>query len=312
MIRAAPSSGSAAAVATGLVYGALGSDTGGSIRIPAAQCGIVGLKPTFGRISLHGAVTLAWSLDHLGPLTRTVGDAALLLTVLAGFDPQDLRTRPVPDPLLHTLEAGARGLRIGVLRDDGSGRTLGPPDVLAAWQAGLAALERDGAELVEIDLPEIADLRVLNTTILALEAVAYHEPTLRTRLDDYGEFMRQRILSSYVHGPDTFVRAQQARAVARRRCMAIFAQVDLLSLPTMPGGAPLLGVPASTAFTAPFNVLGWPAITVPVGLTDGGLPLGLQLAGKPWDEGTVLRAARVVEADGPWQERTPPGYAGTH
>ena len=124
--------------------------------------------------------------------------------------------------------------------------------------------------------------------------------------------MRQRILSSYVHGPDTFVRAQQARAVARRRCMAIFAQVDPLSLPTMPGGAPLLGVPASTAFTAPFNVLGWPAITVPVGLTDSGLPLGLQLAGKPWDEGTVLRAARVVEADGPWQGRTPPGYAGTH
>ena len=292
------SSGSAAAVADGLVYGALGSDTGGSIRIPSALCGIVGLKPTFGRISLHGTITLAWSLDHLGPLTRSVTDAALMLELLAGHDPRDPRTRGVPTRAYARpadLEAGVKGLRIGVLGDDGSGRALGTADVLAAWRAGLAVLEQNGATLVEIDLPEMETIRALNGTVLVLEAAAYHQPMLRERPGDFGEFPRQRVLAAYAYGPGAFIRAQQARAAIRQRFNAIFDQVDLLSTPTLRYGAPALGVPASTAFTAPFNTLGWPAITVPVGLTAERLPLGLQLAGRPWDEATVLRAARVVE-----------------
>ena len=299
------SSGSGAAVAAGLVFAALGTDTGGSIRIPSSLCGIVGIKPTFGRVSLHGAVTLAWSLDHAGPMARTVTDAALLLDVLAGYDPRDPRTRQVLVPVVANLEAGVKGLRVGVVRNDGSGRALGTPETVAAWQKGLATLAAAGAELVEIDLPELEDLRVLNSAILALEAATFHEPLLRERLDDYGEFMRHRILAGYGFAPDAFVRAQQIRAVVRRHCLALFDRVDLVSTPTMPYGAPILGTPASTAFTAPFNTLGWPAITLPVGLTAEGLPLGLQLAGRPWDEATILRAARVVETAIAW-----PGLVG--
>jgi aspartyl-tRNA(Asn)/glutamyl-tRNA(Gln) amidotransferase subunit A len=299
------SGGSAAAVAAGLASAALGSDTGGSIRIPASLCGIVGIKPTFGRVSLYGATTLAWSLDHAGPLARTVTDAALLLDVLEGYDPRDPRTLQVMVPVVSNLDAGVKGLRIGVVGNDGTGRDLGTPEVVAAWRKGLATLAAAGAELVEIDLPELEDLRVLNSAVLALEAATFHEPTLKTRLDDYGEFMRHRILAGYGYAPDAFVRAQQMRAIVRRRCMALFDRIDLLSTPTMPYGAPALGTPASTAFTAPFNILGWPAVTLPVGLTADGLPLGLQLAGRPWDEATVLRAARVVEDGIAW-----PGLAG--
>jgi aspartyl-tRNA(Asn)/glutamyl-tRNA(Gln) amidotransferase subunit A len=293
------SSGSAASVAAGIVYAALGSDTGGSIRIPAALCGVVGLKPTYGRISLHGAVTLSWSLDHLGPLTRTVADAALLLDVLAGHDPRDTRTRPAAAPAaLATVENGVRRLRVGVLRDDGSGAALASPAGLAAWRAGLDALASAGAELVEVDIPEFEQLRTVQGVVIAIEAATFHEPWLRERLDDYGEFMRQRVLSSYAYGSRAFVQGQQARAVLRRRCMALFERVDLISTPSQPGVAPELSVPASTALTNPFNQLGWPAISVPVGRDSAGLPFGMQIAGRPWDDALVLRAARVVEQAG--------------
>jgi len=141
-------------VADGGVFGALGSDTGGSIRMPASFCGIVGLKPTFGRVSLYGADPLSWSLDHLGPLTRSVEDAAIFLAVLAGYDPRDIRTRPNSDFVAPAnLHGGVKGLRIGVLRNDGSGKALASDDVLAGWQAANAALAGQGATLVEIDLP---------------------------------------------------------------------------------------------------------------------------------------------------------------
>ena len=155
------SSGSAVAVATGMVYAALGSDTGGSIRIPASLCGVVGLKPTYGRCSLAGAVSLAWSLDHAGPLTRTVGDAALLLEALAGHDPADPRTRPDSQWVFDRaqLDHAPECLRIGVLRDDGSGRPLGTADVVSAWQAGIRTLADSGCEVVEIDMPELESLR---------------------------------------------------------------------------------------------------------------------------------------------------------
>ncbi|MGI8552237.1 MAG: amidase, partial [Dehalococcoidia bacterium] len=293
------SSGSGASVAAGLVFAALGSDTGGSIRIPASLCGLVGLKPNYGRVSLYGAVTLSWSLDHLGPLTRSVADAAIMLAALEGYDSRDIRTRP-STPVDVNLDEGVRGLRIGVLGDDGSGMPLATPETLAAWRAGLDALKRQGAELVPIDLPETQALRIVSGVILVQEATAYHERSLRERPHDYGEFARQRLLAAYAYGPGAFVRAQQARRVLRRRFDAIFDQVDLLSTPTMPAGAPPLGVPAPVTFTNPFNALGWPAITVPVGLTSDRLPLGLQLAGKPWDDAIVLRAAHIVEAEGPW------------
>ncbi|HWE62498.1 MAG TPA: amidase [Chloroflexota bacterium] len=297
------SSGSAAAVAAGLVYGALGTDTGGSIRIPGSLCGIVGLKPTYGRCSLFGCVSLAWSLDHIGPLARSVADAALLLEALAGHDTRDPRTRAGSSWRLDArhLETGVRGLRVGVVRDDGSGRTLGTPEALAAWQAGLRALESQGAQLVELDLPQLEALRTLNSTILVLEALTYHQSALRTRLSDFGPFPRRRVLHGLAHGPLAFVQASQLRGALRRACDQIWERVDLLSTPTMPYAAPLLGTPATTTFTGPFNCLGWPALTVPVGRDAADLPFGLQLVGRPWDEATVLRAGRVVELYGPWR-----------
>ncbi len=292
------SSGSGSAVADGMVFAALGTDTGGSIRIPAAQCGLVGLKPTFGRVSLYGGVTLAWSLDHLGPMTNTVADAALMLEVLAGYDARDPRTRQQPLTGLDRLEAGVKGMRIGVLGENGTGQPLATPEALAAWRSGLETLARNGAELIPLDLPEINDLWMLNGALIGIEAATYHEPMLRERLSDFGEFMRQRVLAAYAYGPTTFVRIQQIRINLRRYFDSLFDKIDLLSTPTMPSAAPLLGTPASTMFTGPFNLLGWPAITVPVGKTAAeNLPLGLQLIGKPWDEATVLQAARVIEAE---------------
>jgi aspartyl-tRNA(Asn)/glutamyl-tRNA(Gln) amidotransferase subunit A len=290
------SSGSAAAVADGMVFAALGSDTGGSIRIPAANCGVVGLKPTHGMASLAGAVTLSWSLDHLGPLARSVADAAIMLEVIAGRDPRDGRTlRPAPAFRAGGLDGSARGLRVGLLGDDGTGKPLADAETLAAVRRGAEALRDAGAELVEIDIPEIEALRVISPVILAMEAAAFHTPNLRARLDDYGEFMRQRILAAFVYGPATFVAAQQARAALRQRMAAIFQQIDILALPSVPGLAPALGVPSATTFTSPFNCLGWPAISIPAGRSAAGLPLALQLVARPWEEPALLRAAHAAE-----------------
>lgn len=302
------SSGSTAAVNAGIVYMGLGSDTGGSIRIPASNCGVVGLKPTFGRVSLYGAVPLSWSLDHLGPITRTVTDAALTLDALAGHDPRDIRTRQRPaQPYSASVDGGVRRLRVGVVRSDGRDGPLASPEVLQAWQAGLEALRAEGAELVEIDLPELEELRYASGAILSIEAGTYHRARLRDRLQELGPFPRARLLSGFAYGQLTYVQAQQRRSVLRGRLEALFERLDVISTPTMPDPAPELGVNSAVTYTSPFNCLGWPCITVPVGLAPGRLPIGLQLAARPWDEPTVLRAARAVEAAGPWQGKRPEG-----
>jgi aspartyl-tRNA(Asn)/glutamyl-tRNA(Gln) amidotransferase subunit A len=295
------SSGSAAAVADHMVPAALGTDTGGSIRIPASFCGLVGLKPTYGRLSLAGGVSLAWSLDHLGPLTRSVEDAAIILDALSGYDPRDARTRKLTDTplapgLVGAASRGLAGTRIGVLRDDGSGRSLGSDEALAAWKAGLDVLAAAGAVLVDLDLVELQSLRSLNSTILAIEAATFHLPTLRSRLADYGDFLRLRLLAGLAYGPTDFIRAQQGHLVLRHRCDEIFDRIDVLSMPTMAGEAPCLGTPARLTFTSPFNLLGWPAISIPSGRGKEGLPLGMQLVAKPWDEAGLLQVAAVAEA----------------
>jgi len=304
------SSGSAAAVAAGLAYAALGSDTGCSIRTPSALCGLVGLKPTHGRISLAGAITLSWSLDHLGPMVRSVRDAALLLNLLAGYDPRDIRTRrgAIPDFTVG-LEAGVRGLRIGAVRDDGSPGDPPTPEATAAWEAGLDALREAGAEIIDLALPELEDLRVVGSAIIGLEALTYHEPTLRNRPQDLGQFPRDRLMVAYAYGPNADVQAQQMRAMLRARLDRLWERIDLLSTPALAYGAPPLGEPRSnTRFMIPFNALGWPAIVVPSGLTSDGLPLATQIIGRSWDEATVLRAARAVERFGPWGGRRPGGF----
>lgn len=303
------SSGSAAAVAAGLAYLALGSDTGCSIRTPSALCGLVGLKPTHGRISLAGAVTLSWSLDHLGPMVRSVRDEALALNLLAGHDPRDLRTRrgAIPD-FAAALDrpGGVRGLRIGAVRDDGS--PLGPPDAeaTAAWEAGLAALREAGATILDLDLPELEELRIIGSALIGMEALTYHEPHLRDRPQDLGPFPRDRLTIAYAYGPNSYVQAQQVRAVLRARLDTLWERVDLLSTPAVAYGAPELGDPrTNTRYSIPFNCLGWPALVVPSGLTAAGLPLSTHLIGRPWDEATVLLAGEAVERHGPWGGRHP-------
>jgi Asp-tRNA(Asn)/Glu-tRNA(Gln) amidotransferase A subunit family amidase len=300
------SSGSGAAVASSLIFGATGSDTGGSIRMPSAACGIVGLKPTFGRVSARGAVTLSWSLDHIGPMTRTVRDAAIMLDVMAGFDSGDPRTRRVPaGRCASQVDDGVAGLRVAVVSDDGGG-PLGTPAVLEGMKQGVAALEAAGATIDEIAIPELVDLSVLYGALLVIEAAAYYEPFLRDCPDDLGEFARDRLLGAYAYAPTTFVSASQARASLRRRIEERLTGYDLVIVPGMPHEAPPLGiVESNTRFTGPFNALGWPAIVVPTLIGENNLPVSIQIAARPWLEPWVLRAANVIERDGPWKGRMP-------
>lgn len=290
------SSGSAVATAAGMVYAALGSDTGGSIRIPAALCGLVGLKPTHGRTSLAGGVTLSWSLDHLGPLTRSVSDAAAMLQVLSGPDVRDGRTlRHVPPFAVGDLAAGVAGLKVALLGDDGSGKPVSTPALLEAARTAARALTEAGAAVTTVDLPQVDQLRMINPVILAVEAAALHLPWLRSRLDDYGEFMRRRVLSSFIYTPVDGVRAQQARAGLRARLTAALADVDVLLMPSVAIDAPPLGTPTPTVNTGLWNCLGWPALSLPVGLGADGLPRSVQIIARPWCESLLLRVAYAAE-----------------
>jgi aspartyl-tRNA(Asn)/glutamyl-tRNA(Gln) amidotransferase subunit A len=248
----------------------------------------VGLKPTHGRVSLEGCIPLAWSLDHAGPLTRSVQDAALLLDALAGGAEGGA---PNESP-------GEARLRIGVLRADGTDRPLASDDALEQWALSLRALQDADATLVDLELPEMATLRAVNFLILSVEASAYHAAGLRAHYDEYGDPCRSRLLAGFAYGADDLVQAQRARYAIRRRWGAHFEHVDLLSTPSQPDVAPPLGEMASVKFTSPFNALGWPAISVPFGSGSGGLPLATQLVGAPWQEATVLRGARTIEEAG--------------
>jgi aspartyl-tRNA(Asn)/glutamyl-tRNA(Gln) amidotransferase subunit A len=307
------SSGSGAAVAAGLCYGALGTDAGGSIRKPAAHCGVVGLKPTYGRVSRNGIVPLAWSLDHPGPMGRTVEDVAILLGAVAGADPLDpsAANEPVPD-YLAALEQGVEGLRLGVatawLHEFG---TI-DPEILAAFERALAVLEGEGASIVEIESEPLMAGRAATTVIITAEAFACHERTLR----EHPELLGRSVKKSF--GPGMFISAadylaaQRARAVLRGQVAAILRRVDAIVSPTCPRPAARLDAIdfdarfAEPSFVNPYNLLGLPAVSVPCGFTGAGLPVGLQIAAAPFEEAQVLRIARAYERVTPWHERHPP------
>ena len=308
------SSGSGSAVASGQVMGALGSCTGGSIRGPASLCGIVGIKPTYGRVSRHGVVTLSWSQDHCGPMTWTVRDAALMLQAIAGRDPKDPTTSaaPVPD-YTRSLREDVKGLTIGVPRHF----FFNPhPDVnaesVSIVEKGLAVLEELGANLEEVTIPNLEYARAVNTVIMAGEAYAFHEKNLKARPNDFGEAVRARFRIGALLSASDYVQAQRCRQLVKRGFAEVLRKVDLLATPTTAYPAqPLEGYDATItvrgpSFTAPFNVTGLPAISVPCGFNAGGLPVGMQIAGKPFDEPTVLRAAHTYEQHARWFERRPP------
>jgi aspartyl-tRNA(Asn)/glutamyl-tRNA(Gln) amidotransferase subunit A len=304
------SSGSGAALAAGIAFGALGSDTGGSIRGPAAYCGIAGLKPTYGRCSRYGVYTLAWSLDHTGPMARTVEDCALLLGVMAGHDPKDPASARVPvGDYTSDLGKGVRGLRIGVPRAFFAEETT--PEVAQAFDAALETLRALGAEVREIDWPALR-FAAVNSLLITVEAFAYHEADLRATPEKFAPQLRNRMRSGGLYLSSEYVQAQRARRLMIEEARALLREVDLFALPSTPRTAPtfeeayaLPGPRRPAGFTGPFNMTGLPALSVCCGFDTNGLPIGLQLAGRPFDEATVLRAGHTYERAAGWHTRHP-------
>lgn len=312
------SGGSAAAVAAGLCTMATGTDTGGSIRIPAALCGIVGFKPSFGRISCHGIMPLSWEQDHPGTMARTVQDAALMLSAMAGWDVADPVTarRPVPD-YAGALADGISGWRVGL---DRQYALQGISDeVRDAFEQSLETLISLGAEVVDVQVPGLSDGISAGLVIWNAEATAVHEEWLQTRLEDYGPRVGARLGNGFSVTGIEYARAQRARRQLERNLQLLFEDVDLLATPMCAIGAPLQGagqvvvggqefdvLPALTRYSRVFNLTGLPAISVPCGFTAEGLPIGLQLVGPSFGESAVLRAAYAFEQAVESPEYQPP------
>ena len=293
--------------------GAMGSCTGGSIRGPASLCGIVGLKATYGRVSRAGVVTLSWSQDHCGPLTWTVEDSAYMLQALAGHDPKDptTSTAPVPD-YSRSLREDGKGLTIGVPRHFFfSPHPSVNSEVVATVEKGLTALQDLGANLVEVTIPSLDHVRAANLVIMLSEAFAFHEKNLKTRPQDFGEMVRARFRIGGLFSSSDYIQAQRVRKLIKRDFADVLRKVDLLVTPTMTQPAAAFeGYDATStvrgpSFTAPFNVTGLPAISIPCGFTASGLPVGMQIAGKPFDEPTVIQAAYTYQQHARWFERRP-------
>ncbi|MSP04789.1 MAG: amidase [Acetobacteraceae bacterium] len=309
---AGSSSGTGAAVAGGLILGGTGSDTGGSIRGPAALCGIAGIKPTYGLCSRAGVLPLAYTLDHTGPMAWTVEDCAILLQAMAGYDPGDPASanRPVAD-FRAELNKGAKGLRIGVIRH--FFETDYP--VSAATRAGIdGALDfyrSEGAEVRDVTLSSLADYNAPGYLLMLTEALTLHLPWLRERFTDYADMFRSRMAAAAIISGADIVQAQRRRRVLCQEMAAMMADFDILVCAAAPGEAPLIEALGNWTsmekpnFTMPFNVTGQPAISVCTGFGAGGLPVAMQLAGKPFGEPTVFRAAHAYERAMNWRKRRP-------
>jgi aspartyl-tRNA(Asn)/glutamyl-tRNA(Gln) amidotransferase subunit A len=306
------SSGSGAAVAAGFVPAALGSDTGGSIRGPAALCGIVGLKPTYGLVSRHGVYANSFSFDHAGPMTWTVEDCALLLQSIAGNDPIDPASaaRPVPD-YRAALTGDIKGLRIGVVRHLHEDDCPVTTEVGAALEEAFAVLRSLGAILGEVRLRPAQDYYDVKVTIAESELLAVHEQALRTRPGDFGEDFLGRVLPAVLISGRDYVQAQRERRRMLAEMASVYASYDVLVTATASGPAPRLGTWRTIEFwrrpslTTPFNVTGGPALAQCMGFSGGGLPLSMQIVGGPFDDATVLRVAHAYEMATPWRGRRP-------
>ena len=306
------SSGSAASVAAGLAMASLGTDTGGSIRGPASYCGVVGLKPTYGRVSRHGVVPLSWSLDHCGPLARCVEDAAFVLQAIAGHDTRDSASSvaPVAD-YAAALNDDVRGLSIGVPRsffDAANGGT--DPQILSAFDAAMRVFQDMGAHLREIDVPSLRYYRMAHTAIMLSEAYSIHRKNLVGRAEDYASSTWNHLASGAAFTAADYLQGQRIRSRMRAEFHAVLDEVDVIALPTthrtaQPVGGDGVGTLEPQNFRACFDMTGMPAVTVLCGFTDGGLPIGLQLAGRPFDEAGVLRAAHAYEQATTWRQRRP-------
>ncbi|MFJ8193072.1 amidase [Streptomyces sp. NPDC096094] len=300
------SGGSAVAVAAGGATFAMGTDTGGSIRVPAALNGVVGLKPTYGLVPRTGVTSLSWSLDHVGPLTRTVQDAALVLSATAGHDPRDPAS--VSGPTLDRFPGGdLRGLRVGVPRNHYFDRVT--PEVEESVRGAIERLAELGAELVDVEIPMARHIQAVQWGLMVPEATAYHERSLRATPDLYAADVRILLEAGELTSAGDYLRAQRARTLMRDAWARLFDAVDVLAAPTVPMTAAEAGQEAvewadgtteavSDSYVrlcAPANITGVPALTLPVGHDRAGLPIGMQLMARAFHDATVLRVGRVYE-----------------
>jgi len=307
------SGGSAIAVATGMCLAALGSDTGGSIRLPAALCGVTGLKPAYGRVSTRGVVPLAWSLDHVGPICRSARDAAAVLAVLSGGGRSDLACSlpPVP-PEREMFRATAGKLRLGLPK--GPWLQGAEPEVKDAYESALKVMGRICGPAEEVDLPHLEPASLPEfpwayLTIIQAEAYAFHEEMLKRTPERYHPATRQSIRYGEKIAVGEYIRARQEMVRLRAEVRRVFERVDLLITPTAPGTAFELGTPPNMIFlrnVAPWNLFGLPAISVPCGFTSRGLPVGLHIAGPPAREDLVLLLADLYQQSTDWHKRRPP------
>ena len=310
------SSGSGAAVAAGLAPGALGSDTGGSIRNPAALCGLVGLKPTYGLVSRAGVFTNSFSYDHAGPMTWTVEDCAIMLQAIAGHDPKDPASarHTVPD-YRSDLHSGVKGLRIGVLRRLYEEDVPVADSVKAALEQAYDVLRGLGATIEDARIRPAADYHAVKITGAETELLSVHEPVLRTRLNDFGADFLGRALGALLIGGADYVQASRQRRAMIAEMAPVYARYDVL-LTAGPGPAARLDAWRTINFwqrnsvTTPFNVTGGPALVQCIGFTGDGLPLSMQLVGRPFADAMVLRVAQAYEDATPWKRRRPLLLAG--
>ncbi len=312
----ASSSGSGVATAAGLCYGSLGSDTGGSIRFPAASCDTVGLKPTWGRVSRHGVLALAESLDHVGPLTPSVVDAAISLETISGQDPRDATSIPniVPD-MLEGIRSGFKGVRLGV--DERFIAHDVDPEVANAVLEAVSILQDLGADIVEVSVQDLDSYVLAWAVLCSVEAVAAHSETYPERRNDYGPWFQVWLdMGAKVSGAD-YARASTLRAACKGHLLGVLSQVDVLMCPSMADPPHPLTMesqygplreerrPRFQRFTVPFNFSGTPTLSLPCGMNSEGLPLSVQFAGNPLSEPLLCRVGHSYEEATEWHQLHP-------
>jgi aspartyl-tRNA(Asn)/glutamyl-tRNA(Gln) amidotransferase subunit A len=316
-ITGGSSSGSGAAVAARLIPAALGSDTGGSIRLPAHFCGVTGLKPTAGRVSRANAMPLSFTLDTVGPLARTALDCGLIMSLIAGADALDPTTRDAPPWNLAATERSPKGLTIGVPTRFYVDEL--EPDVAAVLDAALSTFQSLGARLVKVDLPDQAAVSAAALIVLAVEATSAHAPWLRTRAEDYGPQVRARLENGLAYSGVQYLEALRWRGPALQAHLEALHDVDVVVAPAARSAAPTLAgtdvgaevgahaaIQSITSLVRPINYLGLPALVVPAGRTPKGLPIGLQLIGRPFGDETLIALGRAFQVATDYHQGVPP------
>ncbi|MFC2064923.1 amidase [Chloroflexota bacterium] len=308
-ITGGSSGGSAAAVVSGMCVAALGSDTGGSIRIPSSLCGVVGFKPTYGRVSLGGVIPLSWNLDHVGPITNCVRDAAIVLQTIAGFDENDPASVDIPvDDYVSHLDDGIEGVRIAFIT--GEYIEKAEKEILQSVKETEIILKSLNTRTTHVEIPWLKKAAVANGLITTADAAAVYLERIETSPGDFGEDVLKRLRIGKSYSSSDYSIARRTQVELNRKFEHVFNEFDLLILPTTPVAAPLIEgsdaieqARSLTRFTAPFNLVGLPAISIPCGFTNDGLPIGLQIVGRFWNERLVLMAAHAYEKSTSWMNR---------